>query len=61
MLKSVSLPSYACMLMERLCLQLVKEKDLNLRDIRFFVVDECDKVLDKAGAVGFSTRLRCCS
>lgn len=28
--------------------QLVKEKDLNLRDIRFFVVDECDKVLDKA-------------
>ena len=29
--------------------QLVREKDLNLKDVKYFIVDECDKVLDKAG------------
>jgi hypothetical protein len=30
-------------------LQLALEKDLNLKQIKFFVIDECDKVLEKNG------------
>ena len=30
-------------------LQLLRNEDLKLGSIRFFVIDECDKVLDKAG------------
>lgn len=29
--------------------QLALEKDLNLKQIKFFVIDECDKVLEKLG------------
>ena len=32
-----------------MCMQLVKEKDLDLSTVKYFVVDECDKVLDKPG------------
>jgi superfamily II DNA/RNA helicase len=32
-----------------LLLQLALEKDLNLKQIKFFVIDECDKVLEKLG------------
>jgi superfamily II DNA/RNA helicase len=30
-------------------LQLALEKDLNLKQVKFFVIDECDKVLEKNG------------
>lgn len=29
--------------------QLALEKDLNLKSVKFFVIDECDKVLEKLG------------
>ena len=31
-------------------MQLLRSKDLSLSTVRFFVIDECDKVLDKTGA-----------
>lgn len=30
-------------------LQLVRDKDLSLKDVKYFIIDECDKVLDKPG------------
>lgn len=31
------------------CVQLVTEKSLGLKQLKFFVIDECDKVLEKSG------------
>ena len=38
--------------------QLLRSKDLSLSSIRFFVIDECDKVLDKTGV---HKQAVCCS
>lgn len=34
-------------------MQLVKEKDLKLSGVRFFIIDECDKVLGAVGVFPF--------
>ena len=39
----------------RAVLQLALEKDLKLNQVKFFVIDECDKVLEKLGE--WSTRI----
>jgi hypothetical protein len=31
------------------CPQLVTEKSMSLKQLKFFVIDECDKVLEKSG------------
>ena len=36
--------------------QLLREGDLKLGSIRFFVIDECDKVLDKSGEAHLGSR-----
>lgn len=36
------------------CLQLAKDGTLNLKHIRFFVLDECDKMLEKLGKLGIA-------
>ena len=38
-------------------LQLAKEGALNLKNIRFFVLDECDKMLEKLGEQGAAARV----
>lgn len=41
--------SRCLVLMRTAAVQLLRSKDLSLSSIRFFVIDECDKVLDKTG------------
>ena len=40
--------------------QLLREGDLKLGSIRFFVIDECDKVLDKSGEACLAAEMLCC-
>ena len=42
---------FACFIIDRavLCLQLAKQGALNLKTIRHFIIDECDKVLENVG------------